>query len=245
MRYLWDLYPAYIHEWTHSRVKRVVMAPLAHYMRLWDYSSAARVDHFVANSRNVQRRIRRAYRRSSQVVHPPVAVESFYYGDPEDYYLIVSELVAYKRIADAVKCFARSGRPLKIVGNGPEYTSLRKLATANIHFCGRVSDWELADLYSRCRAVVFPGEEDFGIVAVEALASGKAVIALGRGGVLESVPQTEPRAGFFYDEPGETALENAIKEFERLEPYLSPVSIREYSQRFSEHAFGSGFREFS
>jgi glycosyltransferase involved in cell wall biosynthesis len=241
MRYLWDLYPAYIHEWTHSRLKRALIAPLAHYLRLWDYSSAARVDHFVANSRNVQRRIRRAYRRSSQVIHPPVAVENFYYADPDDYYLIVSELVAYKRIADAVRCFARSGRTLKIIGNGPEYAALRKLATSNIQFCGRVSDWELADLYSRCRAVLLPGEEDFGIVPVEALASGKAVIALGRGGVLESVPQNEPRAGFFYTEPGETPLTNAIEEFERLEPYLSPASIREYALRFSEEAFGARF----
>jgi glycosyltransferase involved in cell wall biosynthesis len=217
------------------------MAPFAHYLRLWDYSSAARVDHFVANSRNVQHRIRRAYRRSSQIIHPPVAVEGFYYGDPDDYYLIVSELVAYKRIADAVRCFAKSGRILKIVGDGPEYTSLRKLAKANIKFCGRVSEWELADLYSRCRAVLLPGEEDFGIVAVEALASGKAVIALGRGGVLESVPHSEPRAGFFYPEPGETYLANAIEEFERLEPYLSPASIREFSLRFSERAFSARF----
>src|SRR5262249_40187440 len=161
----------------------------------------------------VQNRIWKAYRRSSEVVHPPVPVEGFYTAAAENFYLVVSELVPYKRIVDAVKCFTRTGRRLKIVGGGPEYSRLRSLAGHTVEFCGRVSDPDLKELYAHCRAVLLPGEEDFGIVPVEALASGKPVIALGRGGVLESVPASNPRGGFFYSEPGERHLESAIEEF--------------------------------
>ncbi|MFZ0593389.1 MAG: glycosyltransferase [Bryobacteraceae bacterium] len=237
MRYLWDLYPAYLHEWTNSRLKRMVMAPLAHYLRMWDYSSAAHVDEFIANSRSVQDRIWKAYRRESKVIYPPVAVEQFDTGASEDYYLIVSELVAYKRIADVVRYFTKTGRRLKIVGDGPDYRLLRSLAGPSTQFCGRVPDVELRDLYAHCRAVLVPGEEDFGIVAVEALASGKPVIALGRGGVMESVPEIDPRAGFFYREPTDTHLDAAIEQFEQEEPNLSPAALRAYAARFSEKSF--------
>src|SRR5215813_1088568 len=206
MRYLWDLYPAYLYEWTHSRLKRAVMAPVANYLRLWDYSSAARVDEFIANSRNVSRRIRRCYRRESEIIYPPVAVETFFWKEPEDYYLIVSELAAYKRIDTAVRLFAKTGRKLCVVGDGPEYRSLKKIAAPNVEFRGRVSDADLREAYARCRAFLMPGEEDFGIAPVEALASGKPVIALGRGGVLESAPPEDRLGGVYYEEPQETQL---------------------------------------
>ena len=187
MRYLWDLYPAYLHEWTRSRFKRAAMAPLTNYLRLWDYATAARVDEFIANSENVRRRIAKTFRREARVIHPPVAVEAFRYEPAEDYYLIVGEMVAYKRIDTAVRLFskqrpqaARRGRWAGI------FPRLKQMAGGNIEFCGRVSDDDLRILYARCRALVMPGEEDFGITAVEAIASGKAVIALGRGGVLKS-----------------------------------------------------------
>src|SRR5579863_8361895 len=140
MRYLWDLYPAYLHECTHSRLKRALMAPVANYLRLWDYASAARVDEFIANSENVRRRIQRCYRRDSQVIYPPVAVETFFWKPPEDYYLIVSELVPYKRIDTAVRLFSRTGRKLRIAGAGPEYQSLKRMAGPSVEFLGRVSD---------------------------------------------------------------------------------------------------------
>jgi glycosyltransferase involved in cell wall biosynthesis len=239
MRYLWDLYPAYLHEWTHSRLKRGLLAPLTNYLRLWDFASAARVDQFIANSRNVQNRIWRAYRRPSEIVYPPVAVESFHYAEPEDYFLIVSELVAYKRLDDAVRSFTSSGRPLKIVGDGPEYRRLKKLAGDNIEFCGHVPNTQLTNLYAHCRAVLSPGEEDFGIFAIEALASGKAVIGLGRGGVAESIPEADPRAGFLYAQNGAEYLETAIQEFERKEKFLSPIALQDYASHFSEEAFRS------
>jgi glycosyltransferase involved in cell wall biosynthesis len=239
MRYLWDLYPDYLHDWTRSGIKRAIMAPLSNYLRLWDYASAARVDHFIANSRNVQGRIWKAYRRGSEVIYPPVAVDRFYSAPSQDYYLIVSELVSYKQIDYAVKHFSDTKRSLKIVGRGPEYLRLKNLAGPNIEFCGHVGDGELRDLYAHCRAVIVPGEEDFGLVAVEALASGKAVIALGRGGVLESAAENNPRAGFFYREPVAAQLQQAIAEFESEEPDLQESSLQAHAALFSEFRFRS------
>jgi glycosyltransferase involved in cell wall biosynthesis len=233
MRYLWDLYPAYLHEWVGSGVKRAVMAPLANYLRLWDYSTAARVDEFIANSANVQQRIWKTYRRESTVIHPPVAVDAFYHKPAEDYFLIVSELVAYKRIDSAVAAFARSGRRLKIAGDGPEFSRLRALAAGGkIEFLGRVSDYDLRELFARSRAFLLPGEEDFGMTPVEAAAAGKPVIALGRGGALETVPSF---GGVFYSDPAE--IESAIARFEAIEPDIRAVDLQAWAQRFSESEF--------
>ncbi len=236
MRYLWDLYPDYLHDWTHSRWRRAVMSLSANYLRLWDFASAARVDEFIANSENVQKRLWRAYRRHSRVVHPPVSVESFYYRPPLDYFLLVSELVAYKRVMDAVLWFSQSGRRLRIVGDGPEFSALKAAAAHNIEFCGRISDTELREQYARCRAVIQPGEEDFGIVSVEALASGKPVIGLGRGGVLE-IAQGAKHAGFLYSQPGPDALEDAILDFEALEETIRPTELQRIASQFSEDEF--------
>ena len=236
MRYLWDLYPAYRNEFTQSVLKRALMAPLANYLRLWDYASAARVDRFVANSANVRRRVWKTYRRRSRVIYPPVAVERFRNEPAGDYYLIVSELVAYKRLDMAVRAFARSGRRLRIAGEGPEYGRLRDLAAPNVEFCGRVGDDELRNLYARCRAFLMPGEEDFGITAVEAQASGKVVIALRRGGVLESVP---PEGGVFFNEPDEAALEAALAEFEERETSFDAPRLQSLARRFSTDVFES------
>jgi glycosyltransferase involved in cell wall biosynthesis len=238
MRYLWDLYPAYLHEWTRSRIKRAAMAPFANYLRMWDFAAAARVDEFVANSDNVRRRIWKTYRRDARVIHPPVSVETFRCQFAEDYYLIVSELVAYKRIDVAVRLFSKTGRKLRVVGDGPEFERLRKAAGANIEFCGRVSDDDLRILYARCRAFLMPGEEDFGMTAVEAVASGKAVIGLGRGGVLEIVP---PEGAFFYDEPDEDSLERAIQAFEAAD--VPSALLQASAARFSEAEFDKQMRE--
>jgi glycosyltransferase involved in cell wall biosynthesis len=241
MRYLWDLYPAYVREWSGSALRRVLMAPLSNYLRLWDYASAARVDEFCANSGNVRNRIWKTYRREATVIYPPVAVESFYNRPAEDYYLIVSELVAYKRIEDAIRCFSRNGRTLKIAGDGPEFKRLRGIAGSSIEFTGRVPDEELRRLYASCRAVILPGEEDFGIVPVEAMASGKPVIALGRGGVLESVPAGIPGAGIFYGNPGEESLQAALGRFEAMKP-CAPGDLKAAVARFSESRFADEMR---
>jgi len=232
MRYLWDLYPAYRNEWTRSRLKRALMTPAAHYLRLWDYASAARVDQFVANSRNVQSRIWKTYRRESEVIHPPVDVDSFYSKPSQDYFLAVSELVPYKEIDRLVRCFSTSGRRLKIAGAGPEYRRLRAMAAPNIEFTGRVSDSELRELYARCRAFLMPGEEDFGMTPVEALASGKPVIALARVGALETVPSF---GGILYDNPEE--LPGAIAQLEALEATVHPAELQTWARGFAPQEF--------
>lgn len=237
MRYLWDLYPAYRNEWTRSRLKRALMTPFSNYLRLWDHSTASRVDEFVANSQNVRQRIRKTYRRESEVVHPPVAVETFFNRPSEDYYLIVSELVAYKRLDSAIRVFSRCGRKLKVVGDGPEYRSLKRSAAANIEFCGRLADPDLRTLYAQSRAFLMPGEEDFGITAVEALASGKPVIALGKGGALETVPVADPLGGIFYAEPTDDALRDAIERWDAREKELQSGRLQAYAARFSEAEF--------
>jgi glycosyltransferase involved in cell wall biosynthesis len=236
MRYLWDLYADYRNEWTQSLVKRALMTPLTHYLRLWDYSTAARVDEFVANSNNVRRRIEKTYRRESQVIFPPVAVETFYEKPSEDYYLIVSELVAYKRVDAAVRVFSRSGRRLKIVGHGPEFRTLKRSAASNIEFCGRVTDDQLRHLYSHCRAFVMPGEEDFGIAAVEALASGKPVIALARGGALETVPSA---GGILYPKADDDSLRHAIEQWDSLEGKANSKDLQRWAAKFSEAEFAA------
>jgi glycosyltransferase involved in cell wall biosynthesis len=237
MRYLWDLYPAYRNEWTRSRLKRALMTPLTNYLRMWDYASAGRVDEFVANSENVRQRIWKTYRRQSTVIPPPVAVEKFYWKPSEDYYLIVSELVAYKRLDSAIRVFKANGRKLRVVGDGPEFRALKRIATGNIEFCGRVNDRDLQELYARCRAFLMPGEEDFGITAVEALASGKPVIALGRGGALETVPLAEPLGGLFYGDATDDALRAAIDAWERIEHQMVPEALRTYAAKFSQTEF--------
>ena len=233
MRYLWDLYPDYLHEWTSSRWKRGLMALFTHHLRMWDYTTARGVDEFIANSGNTQRRIWKTYRRGAQIIHPPVPVEQFYWRPAEDYFLVVSELVAYKRIETAVRTFTKSGRRLVVVGTGPEYRRLRAMAGPNVEFQGRVTDAELKDLYARSRALIVPGEEDFGMTPVEALASGKPVIALGRGGVLESVPGRSPFGGVFYAEPSEAALQEALERLEGREDEVRSTELQKYAASFS------------
>ncbi|MCW5977101.1 MAG: glycosyltransferase [Bryobacteraceae bacterium] len=237
MRYLWEMYAEYRNDWTGSKWKRAAIAAFSTPLRVWDVASAARVDEFVANSENVRRRIAKTYRRDAAVIHPPVAVESFRWAPSAGYYLVVSELVAYKRIDLAVAVCSRTRRELKIVGDGPEYGRLKELAGSSVEFLGHVGDDELRDLFSRCRAFLMPGEEDFGMTTVEALASGKAVIGLGRGGLLEIASEANPVSGFFFDAPAEAALEAALQRFEQNESRISPADLIARAARFSEVEF--------
>ena len=241
MRYLWDLYPAYAGEWMPAW-KRAVFAPVSNYLRLWDFAAAARVDEFIANSDNVRKRIRKAWRRDARVVYPPVDVESFYWRPPEDYFLVVSELVAYKRVDVAVRAFAATGRRLRVVGDGPEFKHLKSMATPNIEFCGRVPDNELRDLLARSRALILPGEEDFGMTPVEALASGKPVVALGRGGSVETVPTHHPLGGILYDDPDDAHLVEALHRFDAVEANVRPRELQAWAEQFSEARFLSRMR---
>lgn len=233
MRYLWHMYPDYRNEWA-PPWQRLAMVPISNYLRIWDFASASRVDEFAANSENIRLRIWKCYRRESRVIYPPVAVDQFRWQQPEGYFLAVGELVPYKRFDYAVRCFSRTGARLRLVGDGPEYRQLKRMASGNIEFCGRVSDSDLQSLYASCRALILPGEEDFGITAVEAVASGKPVIALGRGGALESVP---PEGAFFYGQPLEGDLEGAVRRFEAAEASIQVDRLQAFATRFSEGEF--------
>ena len=239
MRYLWELYPAHLSEFRRGIVGPALFAPIASYLRTWDYSTAARVDGFMANSRNIQRRIWKTYRRKSTVVYPPVPVHTFRHTFHDDYFLIVSEMVPYKRLDYVLRLFSANGRKLKVVGQGPEYRSLRRLAARNIEFCGRVPEQELRDLYAGSAALIMPGEEDFGMTMVESLASGKPVIALGRGGAMEIVTEG---CGILYASPTEGALEEALRNFDRFVSFIDPFHIQRRALEFSEVAFERGFR---
>jgi glycosyltransferase involved in cell wall biosynthesis len=239
MRYLWDLYPSYLHEFTRNPVKRAILAGIAGPLRMWDSANSHRVDQFVANSENVRGRIQRAYGRDSLVVYPPVAVDSFYWRPAEDYFLMVAEFVPYKRLYYAVRALARHGIRLKLVGDGPEYKRLRQVSGPTVEFCGRVGDDELRRLYAGSQALIVPGEEDFGITMVESMASGKPVIAYGKGGACEIVG---PEHGVLFSEYSEQSLLAAVRQFSRLAGDYQPLLLQRRAQRFSESRFDANMR---
>jgi glycosyltransferase involved in cell wall biosynthesis len=165
-------------------------------------------------------------------------VETFYWKRPEDYFLIVSELVPYKRLDYAVRLFSSAGRKLKVAGDGPEFRALKRIAGPSVEFCGRVSDGDLHELYARCRAFLMPGEEDFGMTMVEALASGKPVIGLDRGGAIEIVTDG---CGLLYAQESESSLAEALQRFERAESSFSALHLQARAAAFSESEFQNGF----
>jgi len=246
MRYAWDMYHQYRAGKGMGAASRSIFGLAAHYMRLWDFASAARVDYFVANSKNVAARIFKYYRRRATVINPPVAVSAGYISSKaEDYYLLVSQLVDYKRADLAIDVCNRLRRPLRIVGEGEEYVRLRRLAGPTVKFLGHLPDQEVRENYACCRALLFPGEEDFGIVPVEAQSFGRPVIAFGRGGVLETVVGGVPTSSFapesstgvFFAEQSAESLAEAIRFFEANETRFSPAFIRRHAEHFDVPRF--------
>ena len=241
----------------------MLSSPLIAGLRRFDRSSSHRVTRFAAISRAVAGRIRRCYGRPSQVVHPPVDVKRIVPSgeDPEDFYLLVGAFVPYKCEALAIEAFRRLGRRLVVAGDGPLRARIEAAAPRNVEFLGWVSDGELADLYARCRALIYPQEEDFGIVAVEAQAAGRPVLAFARGGALDTVLplshggapswnvqthdghsslHTPPRpaaTGIWFSPQAPEALVEAVLRFEKLEPHFDSQSIRSWAQRFGPDRF--------
>jgi glycosyltransferase involved in cell wall biosynthesis len=253
MRYLWDFYHRYRNAAGMGLFAKPLFSLTSHYLRMWDAASANRVDYFVANSQNVASRIRKHYRRDSDVIYPPVNVRAGYLAEKtEDYYLLVSQLVDYKRADLAISACTHLGRRLHVVGSGEESARLRKLAGPTVHFCGALSDEDLAEQYAHCRALLFPGEEDFGIVPVEALSFGRPVIAYGRGGVRESVngfyPDStffpEHSTGVFFRDQSVDSLIEAIRAFEGNEHAFRPFFIKQQAERFALSVFQERFAAF-
>jgi glycosyltransferase involved in cell wall biosynthesis len=240
MRYVWDLYDEYFGR-TAGPLTRALMPPVAAVLRRWDRRTAAGVQHFVAISRFVADRIRRAYGRAADVIHPPVDVARFRIEEsPGDYYLVVSALTPYKRIDLAVLTANRLGRRLVVVGIGPEERRLRALAGSTVEFLGWRNDGEVAELYARCRALLFPAVEDFGITPLEAMAAGRPVIALGKGGALETVVAPggiDPPTGLLFEDQTVNGLIAAIREFERDPGRFEPKALRRRAEAFDRPLF--------
>jgi len=244
MRYVWEMYDAYFGKGRIGLFTRLLMPPVARYLRSWDVTSSVRVDFFIANSQNVRERIQRYYSRDAEVIYPPVNVADFNVSARDDgYFLIVSAFAPYKRIDLAIEAFNKTGQRLVIVGDGQENQRLRVLAKSNIEFVGTASTTQLAEYYERCTALIFPGEEDFGIVPLEAMASGKPVIAYRKGGALETVMEDgeNPTGVFFRDQTVDSLFE-AIEKFRRT-PF-NPEKIREHTLRFDRPVFKSRIKGF-
>lgn len=242
-RYLWDMYHEYIENFN-PIIKWYVIANL-HKLRMWDKLSADRVDYFIANSNFVAKRIKKYYMRDSKVIFPPVDTHFFTMENEkniDNYYLVISRLVPYKRIDLAVKAFNQLGLKLKIAGVGPELKELKKIAKSNIEFLGYVSDEEARELLRRCKAFIFPGLEDFGITPVEAQACGRPVIAYGEGGILDSV--IDGKTGVLFKEQSIESLINAVKVFEKNIDKFDSKAIRKHAEKFSIERFTREIKDF-
>jgi glycosyltransferase involved in cell wall biosynthesis len=251
MRYIWDQHDAYFGAGA-SPISRAAMALWRRYLQRWDIRSAARVNFFIANSRNVATKIKTLYGREAAVIHPPVDVERFNLDErQEPYYLIVAALVPYKRIDLAVDAFNELQLPLKIAGDGPLQRFLRRRAKSNIEFLGWVGDAKLAELYSRCQAVIFSGEEDFGIVPLEAQASGRPVIAYDRGGARETVIGVDdrgrdagrPPTGIFFSQAAPASLIEAVERYRDVKHMFDPAALRRHASGFSRARFKSEMKQ--
>ena len=261
MRYIWDQYDQYFNResagWLSSSTMRVV----APFLRRWDVRSSRRVDAFISNSHHVQKRIKKYYRRESTVIHPPVDTQFYQPGEDkqEDYFLIVSAFAPYKRVDLAVEAFTKLGYPLAVVGEGQESEFLRNMAGPTVKFAGWLPDDVVRSHYARCRALIFCGEEDFGITPLEAQAMGRPIIAFARGGVLETVipdrqtwkpetgipePLTANPSGLFFYEQTPEALISAVRHFESIENGFDPDSIRKHAVGFDKSIFSDRIKRF-
>ena len=239
MRYAYE----YKYEYTNGMnpIKKFLVNILLFFMRIWDKNNNKRVDYFIANSTEIQRRVKNTYNRDSIVIFPPVRCNLFNISDVDgDYYFVVSRLVGYKRFDLAVQACSELGKKLIVIGQGPELEKLKKLANSNVIFMGRQPDDVVKKYMSECKALLFPGLEDFGIVPVEAMASGRPVIAYKKGGALDTV--VDNKTGVFFEEQTVESLKNAILKFEKMT--FDKQEIRNHALKFDEKEFQRQIKEY-
>lgn len=250
MRYAWVFFEEYFGRC--NIVKRKVISAVIKGLKKWDLKANENVDFFIAISDNVKNRIKRFYNRDAEVIYPPVETERLGLSTAEgDFYLMVSALVPYKKVDIAIEAFNISGKRLVIIGSGNSEAALRKIAKPNIEFLGWLDNREITEYYSNTKALIFPGEEDFGIVPLEAQACGKPVIAYAKGGVLETVrpvnsePVTgcQPTGVFFYEQIPQ-ALIDAVEYFESVKDSFNPQALRENALRFDREVFKNNIKRY-
>jgi glycosyltransferase involved in cell wall biosynthesis len=246
MRYIWDQYDEYFGAGRAAVTTRLAMGLVRRRLQRWDVASAERVHHFIANSENVSRRIQRIYKRESSVIYPPVDYDFYSQRDDRDkdthvspFFLMVSALAPYKRIDLAIEAFNRNRKQLLIIGSGQDETRLRAMAGPNIHFAGWLNAEQLRWNYARCQALIFPGEEDFGIVPLEVMSAGRPVIAFRRGGALETVE--DGKTGVFFEHQTPDDLLLALDRLEGMR--FDPAQIRQHAARFSRQHCVETFRQ--
>lgn len=252
MRHIWEMYHHYRQTAPGGPLGRLVYDLSSHYLRQWDFATAGRVDYFVASSGNGASRIQKYYRRDAEIIYPPVDVQKFAVSsERHDYYLVVSPLVAYKRVDLAIKACNMLGRRLVIIGRGEQLPNLRSVAGPNVSFLGYQPDEVVRGHYQRCRAFLFPGEEDIGLTPIEAQASGAPVIAYGRGGALETVngyyPDQSPPSdvtGVLFRQATPESLAEAILAFEDNETKFEPELARACAEAFSTANFKTLMGQF-
>jgi glycosyltransferase involved in cell wall biosynthesis len=240
MRWAWS-YEDYVERENLGRAARMVLSPTIAALRQWDYATAARVDYFVANSPNVAGRIAKYYRRDSMYIPPPVDTDQFDISPTrENFFLVVSRLVPYKRVDLAIAAFNQLGLPLRIIGSGRDEMRLRRLAGRTIQFMGRQTDHEVRRQLAECRALIFPGEDDFGLTPVEAQASGRPVIAYGAGGALHTI--VPGKTGVFFQAQEAAALAAAVSTLR--DDRFDPAAIRQHALTFDTRQFRRRFLDF-
>ena len=243
MRYVWDHY--HLYRANAGFLARLAFPFLAHRLRQWDVTAAARVDHFIANSAFVASRIKKYYRRDADVVHPPIDTARYQAAAPvregwRDAYLWVGQLTAYKNPMAAIEAVKRANRKLVVIGDGELGASVRAEAGDMVEFLGRADDNMVNEAYASCRALLFPGEEDFGMTPVEAMASGTPVIALNKGGAAETV--IDGKTGVLYNDNSVDGLGAAIERFESIEKEFDAAFIRQHAAGFGAESFKEKIR---
>ena len=240
MRYIWDLYPQYYA--SSGLLTRIALSLTAPLLRQWDVTTASRVDHFVANSNYVAKRIEKYYRRDACVINPPTDVSRFAISkSPSNYYICAGQITPYKNIEIAVEAFTRLSKPLIVIGSGATQR-LKKAAGPSVSFLGAVSDIDMANYFSNCRALIFPGVEDFGIVPVEVMASGRPVVAFARGGALETV--IDGQTGILFHEQTAEALSKAVEYMELNYSNFDPENLRAFAMQFETSVFAAKMSKF-